>query len=48
MNEPEIKLPELKLEDLYTQIGNQTVHINRLTAALQQALLDKEILEKDK
>ena len=48
MDEPEIKLPDLKLEDLYTQIGNQVVHINRLTAALQAALLDKEAPEKDK
>jgi hypothetical protein len=47
MNEPET-LPELKLEALYTLIGNQTVHINRLTAALQAALLNKEALEKDK
>lgn len=38
----EIQLPDLKLEDLYTIIGNQQVHITRLTTALQQAIREKE------
>jgi len=46
MDEP--TLPELKLEDLYTLIGNQLVHINRLTDALQAARRNKEAPEKDK
>ena len=40
--ESEIKLPELTLEELYMLIGNQQVHIARLTTALQQAIRDKE------
>jgi hypothetical protein len=41
MDEP-IKLPELRLADLYTLIGNQQVHINRLTEALNQLAQSKE------